>query len=103
MSLVGQAYDEPGSWGRLSKGWPEVTLNTKEEYDEAWAFVVGNKPRKEVVPYGSYVGLIEHRRSGHPMYGQFDMYSNFVIRLETKEYLELVNQHMTDWRKKHAA
>lgn len=46
MSLVGQAYDEPGSWGRLSEGWPE-TPHTPGK------FLLCTKA--EVVPYGSYV------------------------------------------------
>lgn len=41
-------YDEPGSWGRMSKGWPGV------ESDEAYdMFVFANCT--PTIPYGSYV------------------------------------------------
>lgn len=40
------AYDEPGSWGRLSEGWPETPYNTAK-----WLLCT----KAEVVPYGQYV------------------------------------------------
>lgn len=50
-------YDEPGSWGRASKGWPEI------RGDEAYAmYVFANQC--DVIPYGSYV-LMSH-------YGEYD-------------------------------
>jgi hypothetical protein len=39
-------YDEPGSWERLSEGWPEVPY-TKIR----WMFCLNNKD----FPYGTYV------------------------------------------------
>lgn len=97
MGLVGQAYDEPGSWGRLSEGWPEIRFRTKEEYDEAWAFVVANKPRRTVVPYGSYVGMMKTEYHG---YGTAPTHTNFVIRVETPAYKLKVQNHMKHWRVK---
>lgn len=40
------AYDEDGSWGRMSEGWPETDYNTAK-----WLLCT----KAEVVPYGSYV------------------------------------------------
>lgn len=99
MSLVGQAYEEPGSWGRLSRGWPTIVLASKEEYDEAWHYCVRGPNGKGAVQYGSYVGMMDTKYHG---YGKDPTYSCFEIRLETKEYLDKVTKHMTEWRKKHA-
>lgn len=48
-------YDEPGSWGRASEGWPEIFGD--HAYD---LYIFANKTR--AVPYGSYV-LMSHRGS----------------------------------------
>lgn len=40
-------YDEPGSWGRMSEGWPEISVKARDVY--AFASCVKS------VPYGSYV------------------------------------------------
>ena len=45
-------YDEPGSWGRCSEGWPEIVG------DEALELY--RLANKGVIPYGSYV-LMEER------------------------------------------
>ena len=46
MSLVGKSYNEPGSWGRLSEGWPETPYTPGK-----WLLCT----KADVVPYGSYV------------------------------------------------
>lgn len=49
-------YDEPGSWGRLSEGWPETSEYAYEKY--VFCNMTG------VVPYGSYVFVnIDYRRT----------------------------------------
>lgn len=48
-NLVGQAYDEPGSWGRLSKSWPSTKVRVKDKT------VFLAKLKNPSVPYGSYV------------------------------------------------
>lgn len=50
MSLLTETanYDEPGSWGRASVGWPEITGDVA--YD---MYVFANCIQS--VPYGSYV------------------------------------------------
>jgi hypothetical protein len=51
------AYDEPGSWGRASAGWPEI------KGDVAHAmYVFANCIQS--VPYGSYVLIAERGRYG---------------------------------------
>lgn len=50
-------YDEPGSWGRMSDGWPGI------RGDEALAmYVFAN--RSEAIPYGSYVLMSERGKYG---------------------------------------
>jgi hypothetical protein len=45
-------YDEePGSWKRLSEGWPEIKFMNDTHADVA--FILCGRAR--VVPYGSYV------------------------------------------------
>ena len=49
MPLV---YDDiPGSWGKLSKGWPFTYENAYEKY----VFLNKLSPKARPVPYGSYV------------------------------------------------
>lgn len=50
MSLLTETadYDEPGSWGRMSNGWPGIKGD--QAYD---MFVFANCC--ETIPYGSYV------------------------------------------------
>ncbi len=48
-------YDEPGSWGRMSVGWPEV------RGDRAYDLYVFST-QTGIIPYGSYV-LVAH--AGH--------------------------------------
>lgn len=55
-------YDEPGSWGRMSKGWPGI------KGDDAYAMYVFANCTPSI-PYGSYV-LISQR--GH--YGADESY-----------------------------
>lgn len=45
-------YDEPGSWGRMSEGWPEI------KGDEAYAMYVFANCAPSI-PYGSYVLMKE--------------------------------------------
>jgi hypothetical protein len=47
------AYDEPGSWGRMSNGWPGI------KGDDAYAMYVFANCAPSV-PYGSYV-LMDQR------------------------------------------
>lgn len=50
-------YDEPGSWGRASVGWPEI------KGDAAYAmYVFANCIQS--VPYGSYVLVAQRGRYG---------------------------------------
>lgn len=42
-----EIYDEPGSWGRLSEGWPETAEHVQAKYA-----LCG---RGRYIPYGSYV------------------------------------------------
>ena len=50
-------YDEPGSWGRMSNGWPDI------KGDEAYAmYVFANCA--PTVPYGSYVLMDERGKYG---------------------------------------
>lgn len=50
------AYDEPGSWGRASEGWPEITGDVAHEM-----YVFANRG---AIPYGSYVLMDERGRYG---------------------------------------
>lgn len=91
------AYDEPGSWGRLSEGWPSTPYT-------AGKFLLCTKAG--VVPYGSYVVVGAKRvdpaphtapwmkaPSEHPYYD----YSDALIRCETEELrdrLEEVHRQM---------
>lgn len=50
-------YDEPGSWGRASRGWPEI------KGDVAYAmYVFANCIQS--VPYGSYVLMAQRGQYG---------------------------------------
>ncbi len=50
-------YDEDGSWGRMSEGWPEIIG------DDAYSmYVFANKNR--VIPYGSYVLMSQKGQYG---------------------------------------
>jgi hypothetical protein len=42
-----QYDDEPGSWGRMSEGWPDITTDARAKY------VFLNKSK--LFPYGSWV------------------------------------------------
>lgn len=55
-------YDEPGSWGRMSEGWPGIRGDVA--YD---MFVFANCI--ETIPYGSYVLM-----SQKGMYGDKESY-----------------------------
>jgi len=50
-------YDEPGSWGRMSEGWPEI------RGDVAYSMYVFANCAPSV-PYGSYVLMSERGRYG---------------------------------------
>lgn len=59
MSLLTKTadYDEPGSWDRMSKGWPEI------KGDDAPAmYVFANCA--PTIPYGSYVLISEKGKYG---------------------------------------
>lgn len=65
------AYDEPGSWGRLSEGWPETP------------YTIGKMllcSKAGVVPYGQYVVM-----GGVYVSGVGYDYSNGVIRCASVE------------------
>jgi len=50
-------YDEPGAWGRMSDGWPEI------KGDDAWAmYVFANCA--PTIPYGSYVLMSQKGKYG---------------------------------------
>lgn len=51
-------YDEDGSWGRMSQGWPSIT---ERAYD---VYVFANCVKS--VPYGSYVFMGESCLRVHP-------------------------------------
>lgn len=63
-------YDEPGSWGRLSEGWPST-----DQYVEAKYALCG---RGRFLPYGSYVLFGEAR-------------GKKVLRVATEEQLKDLN------------
>ncbi len=44
------SYDEPGSWGRMSKGYPEIK---GDDAHKMYVFA----GRCETIPYGSYVWI----------------------------------------------
>ena len=77
--------DEPGSWGRLSEGWPETPHTAGK-----WLLCT----KTEIVPYGSYV-VVGVRRvdpdPGRPTYMRmpderpYYDYSDAVIRIENEE------------------
>lgn len=50
-------YDEDGSWGRMSEGWPEIT---GDEADHMWSCII----KTNCIPYGSYVKMREKGRYG---------------------------------------
>jgi NTP pyrophosphatase (non-canonical NTP hydrolase) len=50
-------YDEPGSWGRMSEGWPEIHGDIALAM---YALAVQSK----VIPYGSYVLVSERGKYG---------------------------------------
>lgn len=54
------SYDEPGSWGRASVGWPEFPGDIAEDM---YVFANLNRP----IPYGSYVRMADCLRV-HPSY-----------------------------------
>lgn len=84
--------DEPGSWGRLSKGWPQYTTRVEAEYHEAWRFCV----KEKAIPYGSYVDMSAYDRtiSAHV--------APFVIRVENTAYRKVLIDHMVEWKVKQA-
>lgn len=51
------AYDEPGSWGRASTGWPEIKGDAASSM-----YVFANCI--QTIPYGSYVLVAERARYG---------------------------------------
>lgn len=55
-------YDEDGSWGRMSRGWPEI----KERAHDMYVFA----NCVESVPYGSYVLMGEACLRVHPDYAE---------------------------------
>lgn len=63
------AYDEPGSWGRLSEGWPDTPYTIGK-----WLLCT----KANVVPYGQYV--VVGAKGPYP----YD-YSEAVIRCATVE------------------
>jgi len=59
MTLLTESadYDEDGSWGRMSEGWPEIVG------DDAFnMYIYANKTK--CIPYGSYVLMDEKGRYG---------------------------------------
>lgn len=65
MSLLTQTadYNEPGSWGRMSDGWPGFRC------DDAYAmYVFANQTG--VIPYGSYVLMSQK--------GQYDATESYM-------------------------
>lgn len=76
-------YDEPGSWGRASEGWPSTPYT-------AGKLLLCTKAN--IVPYGSYVVVgverVEHPEAHwwEPSY-HYD-YSKAVIRCETQEQVD---------------
>lgn len=75
-----QYDDEPGSWGRMSEGWPQIQFSSTRLHDEAWRYCV----KDNAVPYGSYVSMTYKGM-------------NLIIRFETEEYKKKVVDHMLAW------
>lgn len=74
------AYDEPGSWGRLSEGWPTTP------YTPAKMLLC---TKAHVVPYGQYVVIHAD--------GKYPSYEGAVIRVaseDLKTKLEKVHNDM---------
>lgn len=63
-------YNEPGSWGRLSEGWPETGLHAEAKFA-----LCG---RGKYLPYGSYV--LARDAEGRP-----------VLRVATQSQLDDLN------------
>jgi hypothetical protein len=71
-------YDEPGSWGRMSKGWPGIKGD--DAYD---MFVFANCAPS--IPYGSYV-LISQK-------GQYGARESYL-----RVHIDHINQLRYDFR-----
>lgn len=71
--LTDKTYDEPGSWGRLSEGWPELISATPELTTRA--FVACSL--EGVVPYGSYVRI-----------------DDYTLRIETAALMGKLVEHL---------
>lgn len=75
------AYDESGSWGRLSEGWPETPYTPAK-----WLLCT----KAEIVPYGQYVVVgAKHTPQAWWDYsprpdGNYD-YSEAVIRVASED------------------
>lgn len=68
-------YDEPGSWGRMSNGWPGI------RGDEAYAmYVFANCIQS--IPYGSYVLMSEKGAYGAKE-SYLRVYADHIDQLKT--------------------
>lgn len=97
MPLV---YDEePGSWGRLSNGWPSFTLTAamieaKDRAGDAGHYpataIVTPLMNKAKVPYGSYVVMgngFAYKHPDAPVWARHERtYHDVEVRVETHEY-----------------
>lgn len=76
------AYDEPGSWGRMSEGWPETPYTPAK-------FLLCTKTG--IVPYGQYVVVgverVDHRGGGWWDRSYHYDYTNAVIRVADERLL----------------
>lgn len=83
------AYDDvPGSWGRMSEGWPQWDAPNEQQYHIAHLLC----GRGGIVPYGSYVCM----QPGYPR-----SFAGAHIRCETQaqcdklaEVMRLLAEHL---------
>ncbi|MGL5078944.1 MAG: hypothetical protein ACRDBG_24360, partial [Waterburya sp.] len=77
------AYDEPGSWGRLSEGWPSTPYS-----DLKWVLCT----QLNIVPYGQYV--VVDVKGKYP----YD-YSNANIRCASTQLRDALDKAATSLEK----
>ena len=79
------AYDEPGSWGRLSEGWPSTPYTPAK-------FLLCTKAN--MVPYGQYVVVgaeYTYPKKRQPDGTWYD-YSRAVIRCASRELCDRLDE-----------
>lgn len=91
MTLLNEIadYNESGSWGRLSEGWPEVTGDIAKTI-----YITANKTK--LIPYGSYVLMSERGKYGatetvlRVHVDHIDTVNEFINKTNTLDALDAV-------------